>query len=165
MISISGLAQAASGPQAAGQIMPSPRALAPIAAGSTPATGAIVPSSAEFAQHRVTRERVMRDGADRGHQAERDRQIVVAAFLRHIGRSEIDGDSPRRQGEARGDQRARTRSRASADRLVGQADDVKAGSPARSAPGHRPRAPRCPRMPPLKRAGPSCSPVAVNLTD
>ncbi len=44
MISISGLAQAASGPQAAGQIRPSPRALAPIAAGSTPATAAIEPS-------------------------------------------------------------------------------------------------------------------------
>jgi hypothetical protein len=34
-ISISGLAHAASGPQAAGQIRPSPRPLAPIAAGST----------------------------------------------------------------------------------------------------------------------------------
>ena len=44
MISISGLAQAASGPQAAGHIRPSPRALAPMAAGSTPATGAIEPS-------------------------------------------------------------------------------------------------------------------------
>jgi hypothetical protein len=44
MISISGLAQAASGPHLAGQIRPSPRALAPIAAGSTPATGAIEPS-------------------------------------------------------------------------------------------------------------------------
>ena len=45
MISISGLAQAASAPQAPGQIRPSPRALAPIAAGSTPATAAIEPSS------------------------------------------------------------------------------------------------------------------------
>ena len=44
MISMSGLAQAASGPHAAGQIRPSPRALAPIAAGSTPATLAIDPS-------------------------------------------------------------------------------------------------------------------------
>ena len=44
MISISGLAQAASGPQAAGQINPSLRALAPIAAGSTPATAASEPS-------------------------------------------------------------------------------------------------------------------------
>jgi hypothetical protein len=44
MISWSGLAQAASGPQTAGQIRPSPRALAPIAAGSTPATAEIEPS-------------------------------------------------------------------------------------------------------------------------
>ncbi len=44
MISMSGLAQAASGPQDAGQIRPSPRALAPIAAGNTPATLAIEPS-------------------------------------------------------------------------------------------------------------------------
>jgi len=44
IISISGLAQAASGPQVAGQIRPSPRALAPMAAGSTPATGVIEPS-------------------------------------------------------------------------------------------------------------------------
>ena len=42
--SISGLAHAASGPQAEGQIRPSPRLLAPIAAGSAPATGAIEPS-------------------------------------------------------------------------------------------------------------------------
>ena len=40
-----GPAQAASGPQAAGQISPCPRALAPMAAGNTPATGAIEPSS------------------------------------------------------------------------------------------------------------------------
>jgi len=39
-----GLAHAAFEPQAAGQISPSSRALAPIAAGSTPATGAIDPS-------------------------------------------------------------------------------------------------------------------------
>jgi hypothetical protein len=43
-ISISGLAHAASGPHAAGQIKPSPRALAPMAAGRTPATAAIEPS-------------------------------------------------------------------------------------------------------------------------
>ncbi len=45
MISISGLAHAASGPHAAGQIRPSLRALAPMAAGRTPATAAIDPSS------------------------------------------------------------------------------------------------------------------------
>src|SRR4051812_1808970 len=45
MIWISGLAHAASAPHAAGQIRPSSRELAPIAAGNTPATGAIDPSS------------------------------------------------------------------------------------------------------------------------
>ena len=44
MISISGLAHAASGPHAAGHIKPSQRALAPMAAGNTPATGAMEPS-------------------------------------------------------------------------------------------------------------------------
>jgi hypothetical protein len=44
-ISISGLAQAASGPHVAGQIRPSCREFAPIAAGNTPATAAIEPSS------------------------------------------------------------------------------------------------------------------------
>src|SRR5437763_9799818 len=38
------LAQAASAPQAVGQMRPSPRALAPIAAGKTPATAAMEPS-------------------------------------------------------------------------------------------------------------------------
>ena len=38
-------AQAASGPEADGQIRPLPSALAPIAAGSAPATAAMVPSS------------------------------------------------------------------------------------------------------------------------
>ena len=35
----------------------------------------------QFAEHGETGKRVVRDGADRRHQAERDRQIVVAAFL------------------------------------------------------------------------------------
>ena len=35
----------------------------------------------EFAQHRETGQRIVRNGADRRHQTERDRQIVVAAFL------------------------------------------------------------------------------------
>jgi hypothetical protein len=44
MISMSGLAQAASAPHPAGQIRPSARPLAPIAAGRTPVTGATEPS-------------------------------------------------------------------------------------------------------------------------
>jgi hypothetical protein len=50
----------------------------------------------EFAEHGEAGERVVRDGADGGHQSKRDRQIVVAAFLRQIGWREIDGDAPRR---------------------------------------------------------------------
>jgi len=52
---------------------------------------------AELAQHRKAGERVARDRADRGHQAQRDRQIVMAAFLRQVGGREVDGDAPGRQ--------------------------------------------------------------------
>ncbi len=78
---------------------------------------------AELAQHGEARQRIVRNGADRRHQPERDRQIVVAAFLRQIGRREIDGDAPRRQREARSDQsRAHALARFR-DGLVGQTDD------------------------------------------
>jgi len=50
MIWMSGLAQAASEPQAAGQIRPSSRELAPIAAGSAPATAAIDPSKEDVSE-------------------------------------------------------------------------------------------------------------------
>ncbi len=43
---LEGIAQAASGPEAAGQMRPLPIALAPIAAGSVPGTARIEPSSA-----------------------------------------------------------------------------------------------------------------------
>ena len=66
----------------------------------------------------------MRDRADRRHQAERDRQIVVAAFLRQIGRRHVDGDAPRRQREPRGDQRGAHPLARFRHRLVGQADHV-----------------------------------------
>jgi hypothetical protein len=45
----------------------------------------------------------MRDGADRSHQSKRDRQIVVTAFFRQIGRREIGGDAAGRQSEPGGD--------------------------------------------------------------
>ena len=60
---------------------------------------------AEFAKHGKAIERVRRDRADRSHQAERNRQIVMAAFLRQIGRRQIDDDSPCWQRQPRGDQR------------------------------------------------------------
>jgi len=60
---------------------------------------------AEFAQHGKARQGIVRNGADRGHQPERYRQVVVTAFLGQGGRREIDGDAARRQRQARSDQR------------------------------------------------------------
>ena len=117
---------------------------------------------AEFAEHGEARQRVGRDGADRRHQAERDRQVVVAAFLRQVGGREIDGDAARRQRQAGGDQRGAHPLARFGHRLVGQADDVegrqarrdlhldvdRAGLDAlerhrRDALDHGPRRPRC----------------------
>ena len=47
----------------------------------------------------------------------------MAAFLRQIGGREIDGDSPRRQRQARGDQRRANPFAGLGHRLVGQADN------------------------------------------
>ena len=94
-----------------------------MAAGSTPATGGDRAVEAEFAEHRETGKRVVRNGADRRHQAERDRQIVVAAFLRQIGGREIDGDAAGRQRQARGDHRRAYPLARFGDGLVGQADN------------------------------------------
>ncbi len=66
----------------------------------------------------------MRNGADRRHQPERDWQVVVAAFLRQIGRREIDGDTARRQREPRGYQRRAYPLARFGDSLVRQADDI-----------------------------------------
>ena len=45
--------------------------------------------------------RVMGHGAGRSHQPERDGEFVVAAFLRLIGRGEVDGDVLWRERSAR----------------------------------------------------------------
>ncbi len=79
---------------------------------------------AELAQHREAGDGVLRNGADRRHQAERDGQVVVAAFLWQVGGGEIDGDAPRRQRQAGGDQRRAHALFRLRHRLVGQADDV-----------------------------------------
>jgi hypothetical protein len=77
----------------------------------------------ELAEHGKAVERIRRDRADRRHQAERDRQIIMAAFLGQIGRREVDDDAPRRQREPRGDQRRAHPLARFRHRLVGQADD------------------------------------------
>ena len=66
----------------------------------------------------------MRHGADGGHEAERDRQIVVAAFLGQVGGGEVDGDAACRQSEPGGDQRRAYPLPGFRHRFVGQADDV-----------------------------------------
>jgi hypothetical protein len=81
MISISGLAQAASGPQAAGPHQAFVTRIGADGGGQHAGDGRNGAVEAKFAEHGEARERVVRDGADGGHQAERDGQIVMAAFL------------------------------------------------------------------------------------
>ena len=58
-------------------------------------------------------------------------QVVMAAFLRQVGRRHIDGDAARGQRQAGCDQgRAHPLARFG-DRLVGQADDMKGGQAGR----------------------------------
>jgi hypothetical protein len=54
----------------------------------------------EFPDHRETVERVGRNGADRRHHRERNREVVMAAFLRHVRRREVDRDALGWKGEA-----------------------------------------------------------------
>jgi hypothetical protein len=77
----------------------------------------------KLAEHRKAGQRVRRHGPDRGHQAERDRQVEMAAFLGKVGGGEIDGDAARRQREAGGDQRRPHPLARLGHRLVGQPDD------------------------------------------
>ena len=81
------------------------------------------PVERELADHREAVERVGGNGADRRHHPERDRQVVVAALLRHVGGREIDGDALGRQGEPRGDQRRAHPLARFGHRLVAEADD------------------------------------------
>ena len=76
----------------------------------------------EFAEHRVIGKSVRRNGADRGHDAKRDRQIVMAAFLRQIGGREIDGDALGGHGEAGGIERGAHPFAQFGDGLVAKAD-------------------------------------------
>jgi hypothetical protein len=73
----------------------------------------------------------MRHRADRRHQTQSDRQIVVAAFLRQVCGREIDGDAPRRQREPRCDQRCTHPLFRFGHGFVRQADDVERGQAGR----------------------------------
>ena len=116
-------AQAASGPQAAGQIRPFPRGVGGDRRRQDARDRADRSVEREFADDRVAFERVVRDGADRRHDAERDRQVVMAALLGHVGGREIDGDALGGQRQARGDKGGSDTLARFGDRLVAEADD------------------------------------------
>ena len=79
----------------------------------------------ELAEHGKAVECVRRDRADRRHQAKRNRQVIMAAFLRQIGRREVDRDPPRRQRQPRGNQRRAHPLARFRHRLVRQTHDRK----------------------------------------
>ena len=94
----------------------------------------------EFAEHGEAGQRIRRDRADGGHQPERDRQVVMAAFLGHVGRREVDGDPPRGERQARGNQRRAHPLAGLRHRLVRQADNGEGGQPRRDLHLHVDRA-------------------------
>ena len=67
--------------------------------------------------------------ADRGEQAERDRQVEMRAFLGQVGRRQIDGDPLGRKRQPDRGQRRADPLAALGDRLVGQADDDEGRQP------------------------------------
>jgi hypothetical protein len=124
MISISGLAQAASGPASGRAHQPLAARIGADGGGQHAGNRSDRAVEPELAKHSEARERIVRDGADRGHQPERDRQIVMTAFLGQIGGRQIDGDASRRQRESGRDQsRAHALARFG-DRFIGKTDNV-----------------------------------------
>ncbi len=124
-------AQAASPPDASGQISPSPAACAPMAAGKRARDRRDRAVQGQLAECRVARHLLARQRLHRDQQAERDRQVEMAAFLQHVGGRQVDRDALRRQAEAERAQRRAHALPALADRLVRQADDGEGGQPVR----------------------------------
>jgi hypothetical protein len=62
----------------------------------------------------------VRQRADGGHQPERNRQIVMADFLRQVGGRQINGDAARRQRQPRGDQGGAHALLGFGDRFIGR---------------------------------------------
>ncbi len=76
----------------------------------------------ELAERQVALHRIRRHGAHADQQAERDRQVEMAALLGEIGRREVDRDALGRQAEAHRAERAPDPLARFGDRLVGQPD-------------------------------------------
>ena len=94
----SGCASAASQALCAGSTKLRSPASAASTMASAPRMGRSSPES-EFAGEFVTVEPVCRDLAGGGEDAERDRQVEAAGFLRQVGRGEVDGDAAGREFE------------------------------------------------------------------
>ena len=124
---MSDAAQAASAPEACGQDQALADRISSDRGGKGAGDGGDRAVKRQLAQHAIALDGVMRHGADRGHQPERDREIVVAAFLRQIGGRQIDGDALWRQRQPDGIERAAHALPALGHGLVGQADDGESG--------------------------------------
>ena len=80
----------------------------------------------QLAENDVALDALAGDHAQRGEQADGDRQVVMAAFLGEIGGREVDRDALRRQREPERTERRPHPLPAFAHRLVGQADQGEA---------------------------------------
>ena len=77
----------------------------------------------ELAQRDIGREILRRQHLHRHQQSERDGEVEVAAFLLHVRRRQVHGDTPCRQGQPEARERAAHPLPALRHRLVGQAHD------------------------------------------
>jgi hypothetical protein len=91
---------------------------------------------AKLADDEVAGQGLTVDRAHRGEQAERDRQIVMRAFLGQICGREIDRDALRRQRQADRGERGVNPLAAFVDRLVRQSDHQEFGQPGRDLDLH-----------------------------
>ena len=73
--------------------------------GQHPGNGGDAAIQCQFTQNGKALQRVRRNGTDRRHHAERNRQIIMAALFGHIRRGEINRDALGRERQARGIER------------------------------------------------------------
>ena len=84
----------------------------------------------QLADRRPAVQGVLRDDAHGRHQRQRDRQVVVVAFLGQVGRREVGDDPPARQGQAQAGEGRRAPARAlSATALSARPTTTKAAWP------------------------------------
>ena len=89
------------------------------------------PVQRQLAQGRVAADLVGGQDPHGDQQAERDRQVEVAAFLEQVGGRQVHGDALGRQRQAEGAERGAHPLAAFGDRLVGQADHGEGGQAGR----------------------------------